>query len=129
MKDTFAVTQDQVDAAQDYEAERGVADLREPLSGDRCYYIGWSGRQEEYVLLSRDLDDNDNYTYACAAYNDLWQLIPTTFVVDGKVVAKLKTSFGIATATKPPKSRSQNCGSRPYFSWRWMPPPVVFAYV
>lgn len=93
MEDTFTLTQEQADLARDYWGEHGRALFRDPLPGEKVYYIGWSDRQEQYVLLSEDDDEEDYYAAACDAYAGLISKIPTTFVAGGEVVGKIGTGF------------------------------------
>lgn len=93
MTDTVAIPEDLVEHARDYWDEHGTPDLREPAPGERCYFVGWSNRQDEYVLLSADIDDDDNYDAARDAYCSLYDLIPTTFTAGSSVVGELKTGF------------------------------------
>jgi hypothetical protein len=91
--DGFKVSAEKANSAKEYWDEHALPDLRDPSPGDRCYYVGWSIRQEQYVLLSEDVDTDDYYDYACDAYVDLGHLIPTTFVTDGEVVGEINYGF------------------------------------
>lgn len=93
MRDTAVIPKELVEHARDYWDEQGEPDLREPAPGDRCFFIGWSDRQEAYVLLSGDSDEARNEELSEDAYCQLYNEIPLTFTSQGETVAELGTGF------------------------------------
>ena len=93
MSGKCSIPEELVERARDYWDEQGEPNLREPKPGERCFFIGWSDRQEAYVLLSKDSDDDRNEELTEEAYCQLYAEIPLTFTCKGKTVAELNTGF------------------------------------
>lgn len=90
---TFKVPPDIAEDAEQYWNACGAAKLRLPNKGDVCYYIGWSDRQELYVLIDEDTDEGDNYPFAESAYCKLWDKVPLDFLVDGEAIGGIGLGF------------------------------------
>lgn len=93
MSDTVMLTPALVQQARDYYDEHGLPDLREPQPGERCFFVGWSNRQEQYVLLAEDNDDSENYEDAESAYWELRDFTPATLLCNDELVGRIDFGF------------------------------------
>lgn len=92
-KTMYKVTDAVAENARNFWDETGEPKLREWRQGEACFYIGWSERQELYVLLDDDTDARDNCPSAESAFCSLWDKVPLSFVADGEVVGAINIGF------------------------------------
>lgn len=84
----------EVEKSRQYWDDEGLPLFRQPENGEKILILGWSIGQGKEVLLSRELKPDEDYGDAAAeALNIIDDYLPSGFVCEGKLVAKIETGF------------------------------------